>query len=74
LVAVGIAGVGFYRGWFQLSSDNEDHKSSVTFSVDENKVRKDEAKAEEKIKDFGQTVKEKTGNQTGKSEEPKRQP
>jgi len=39
LLLVGIAGLGFYQGWFKLSSDKGDQKSSVTFSVDENKMQ-----------------------------------
>jgi len=27
LLLIGIAGLGFYRAWFDLSSDNMDHKS-----------------------------------------------
>ncbi len=74
LLLVGIAGLGFYQGWFQLSSENGDRKSSVTFSVDENMIQKDEERAKEKINDLGHKVKEKTGSQTGKVEEPDRQP
>jgi predicted negative regulator of RcsB-dependent stress response len=74
LLLVGIAGLGFYQGWFHLSSENGDQKSSVTFSVDENKIQKDEEKAKEKMKDLGQTVKDKTGSRTDKVEEPERRP
>jgi hypothetical protein len=44
LVLVGIAAFGFYRGWFQVSTADADHKSNVTFSVDQDKLRDDEQK------------------------------
>ena len=58
LLLVGIAGLGFYRGWFRLSSDtdNADHKVSTTFTVDQNKIQEDK----EKVTDFGHAAKEKT--------------
>ncbi len=74
VLLVGIAGLGFYQGWFRLSSANGEQKSSVTFSVDEDKIHKDEEKAKEEIKDLGHKVKEKSGSQTSKVEEPERRP
>lgn len=60
LLLVGIAGVGFYRGWFQLSSDtdNADHKVNTTFTVDEDKIREDK----EKLQELGHQANEKTGD------------
>jgi predicted negative regulator of RcsB-dependent stress response len=60
-----VAGLGFYRGWFQLSTDKEDNKSNVTFSVNKDKFQEDENKAKETVQDLGHKVKEKTSNQTG---------
>ncbi len=59
LLIVGIAGLGFYRGWFQLSSDtdNADHTINTTFTVDEDKIREDK----EKVQEFGHQAKEETG-------------
>jgi hypothetical protein len=60
LLLVGIAGVGFYRGWFQLSSDtdNADHKVNTTFTVDEDRIREDK----EKLQELGHQANEKTGD------------
>jgi hypothetical protein len=30
LLVAGVAGLGFYRGWFSLASDRSDAKSNVT--------------------------------------------
>ena len=65
LLLVGIAGLGFYRGWFQVSSDrdNTEHKVNTTFTVDEDKIREDK----EKVQEFGHPAKEKTGEAIDKS-------
>jgi hypothetical protein len=71
---LGIAGLGFYQGWFQLSTNNADHKSNVTFSVDQDKIGTDEEKVKDKVRELGQKMKEKTADQTGKVEEQERVP
>ena len=60
LLLVGIAGLGFYRGWFQISSDrdNTENKVNTTFTVDENKIQEDK----EKVQELGHQAKEKTGD------------
>ena len=62
LLAVGIAGYGFYRGWFQLSTNNTDQKPSATITVDKDKIHADE----QKLKEFGHGATEKPGEQTDK--------
>ena len=59
LVGAVIIGLGFYRGWFHLGSDNAEHKSNVTLSVDKDKIKDDEKKAVEKVQDLGHQVKDK---------------
>ena len=59
LLIVGIAGLGFCRGWFQLSSDtgNAGHSINATITVDEDKIRDDK----EKLQDLGHQEQEETG-------------
>jgi hypothetical protein len=66
LLLVGIAGLGFYRGWFQISSDrdNAENKVNTTFTVDEDKIRADK----EKVKDLGQQANERTGDTVEQNE------
>ncbi len=66
LLLVGIAGLGFYRGWFQISSDrdNTENRVNTTFTVDEDKIREDK----EKVQELGQQAKEKTGDAVKQSE------
>jgi hypothetical protein len=67
LLLVGVAGLGFYQGWFHLSTNNTDQKPSVTLTMDRDKVHADEDKATEKVEGLGRNVKEKTGELTGKA-------
>lgn len=63
LLAVGVVGFGFYRGWFGLSSDTKDDKTNVTLTLDQDKFQADKETAKEKVQGLGQNVKEKTGGQ-----------
>ena len=50
LLLVGIAGLGFYRGWFQLSTTSTDQKPSATVTLDKAKIHEDEQVAKNKCK------------------------
>jgi hypothetical protein len=67
LLVAGVIGLGFYRGWFRLSTGSEGQKTNVTITVDQDKIRQDEEKAKEKVHEAGQRVKERTGAGTEKS-------
>ena len=60
LVAICIVGVGLYRGWFSVSTEKKDEKPTVSFSVDQQKIKEDEEKVKEKLQDLKHEVKEKT--------------
>jgi hypothetical protein len=64
LLLVGIAGLGFYLGWFGLSTGGSDEKPTATVTVDTDKIHADEETAKEKLQDVGQAVKEKTNDLT----------
>ena len=66
VLLAGIASVGFYRGWFGLSTNNTDQKPSATITVDKDKIHADEEMAKEKVEGLGQKAKEKTGDLTEK--------
>ncbi len=57
LLLVGVAGLGFYRGWFHLSTNSTGQKPSATITVDKNKFHADEEKAKEKVQGLGRNVK-----------------
>jgi hypothetical protein len=62
-----IVGLGFYLGWFRLSTDRTDQKTNITISVDPDKIREDEEKAKEKVLEAGRKVKEETGTRASAS-------
>jgi preprotein translocase subunit SecF len=53
LLLVGIVGLGFYQGWFHISTDGTEQKSSTTITVDKDKMRADGEAAKEKVQGFG---------------------
>ncbi len=58
VLAILVVGVGFYRGWFVLSSkgNSASHKVNVNLTVDQDKMKEDGAKLKEKTKKLtGQT-------------------
>jgi len=67
LLAVGIAGVGYYRGWFAFSTSGTGQMPSATITVDKNKFHEDEQKAKDDVQGAGQKAKQEVGNLTGKS-------
>jgi hypothetical protein len=58
LVAM-VAGVGYYLGWFRVSSDRAGPKPNVTITVDEDKIQADKEKAREKVHGLEEKAKEK---------------
>jgi hypothetical protein len=69
LLVAGVVGLGFYQGWFRVSTGGTDGKTNATFEVDQNKIEADKEKAKEKVQELEQKVKEKTGATTGPSKE-----
>jgi hypothetical protein len=59
LIVVIIAGLGFYMGWFHVSSGSDGGNSHVTVSVDKDRIQKDKDKALDTVEDLGQPAKDK---------------
>jgi len=51
--------LGFYLGWFGLSSHNNPSSSDITLSVDKDKMESDKDKAVDKVQDMGNKVADK---------------
>ncbi|MEI8373546.1 MAG: hypothetical protein WCJ35_15245 [Planctomycetota bacterium] len=54
VLLISLAGFGFYRGWFSLTSHNRDaegDKVNVNLSVDKGKVKSDVREAKQKVKE-----------------------
>ena len=69
LLVIGVVGLGYYLGWFQVSTGRTDQKPNVTITIDEDKIRKDKDKALDKLHEAGQSVKEKIETETKKVKE-----
>jgi hypothetical protein len=54
VVVAGVAGLGFYRGWFGLTSTTADGKASSTFTVDTDNFQEDKQDAIGNVQDLGQ--------------------
>ncbi len=67
LLLVVIAAVGFYRGWFQLSTDTANQRSSATITVDKDKIHADEQKAKDEMQGLRQAAKGKAGEAADKA-------
>jgi len=55
LLLICVAGIGFYRGWFSVSThsdESESHKIDVNLSVDTDKVKADAATVKEKASEL----------------------
>jgi hypothetical protein len=56
LLAVGTVGLGFYRGWFQLSTGSTPGTSNATITVDRDKIRADQEKVKRQVQDVTKKV------------------
>ena len=66
------AAVGFYQGWFHLSSSSNsaDDTSAVTLTVDKAKMHEDEKLAQNKVEAVGHEVKDKVAPTTQPARNP----
>jgi hypothetical protein len=56
LLVVGTVGLGFYRGWFQLSMGSTGGKSNATITVDRDKIQADQEKVKKQVQDVTKKV------------------
>lgn len=52
VVVAGVAGLGFYRGWFHLTSDRTSDTSNVTLTVDQGRIQEDKNAMRDKARDM----------------------
>jgi hypothetical protein len=58
LIVAVVAELGFYIGWFHLSSGSDDNNAHLTVSVGKGQVQKDMDKAADKVKTTPQQAEE----------------
>ena len=54
LLVAGVVGLGFYMGWFQVSSGSDGNQDSITLSVNKDTIQDDKDKAVDKLRHMGQ--------------------
>ena len=70
LLAVGTVGVGYYRGWFQVSTGSTAGQSNATITVDRDKIQADQDKLKKQVQDVAKNV----GDRTAKGKDEARAP
>ena len=70
LIVVGVACLGFYRGWFEFSKGDAKQNESITIKMDQEKIQQDKDKAQKKLQEVEQKVKEKAPAKTDKATKP----
>jgi len=50
LLVAGVVGLGFYQGWWHVSTDGAGQTPSVTISADEKKMQEDKKRVEDQAK------------------------
>ncbi len=48
-----LAALGFYRGWFNLSTDGSEHSADVKIGVNRDKIQGDEDKVKNAVHELG---------------------
>jgi hypothetical protein len=64
VVILAVIALGFYQGWFHVTTTDTGNNTKVEFNVDKEKVKEDEQKAKEKAKEITKDVKEKVHEAT----------
>jgi hypothetical protein len=74
LIVAGVVALGFYRGWFHLTSDKAADQSNVTLTVDKDKIQQDKQKAQDKVQGHRAEDKAAPAAVPGAREQTKRSP
>jgi hypothetical protein len=65
LLLIGIGILGYYRDWFEISSDSTDKDATFHLTVDKEKLKEDREKAKQQLQEAGKVLKEKAKEVTG---------
>ena len=58
LFAVVLAGVGYFRGWFELAEQEQRGDTGVNITIHKQKIREDAEAAREKLHDLRESIEE----------------
>jgi hypothetical protein len=65
LLAVGVGALGYYRGWFKVSTADKDKAVPVDVTLDRDKLKQDTERAKAKVEDVTGQAKAKAGEIAG---------
>lgn len=65
-----IVGLGFYQGWWRVTSGTAESKSGISFSVDKNRIAEDAQKVKDKVQGLGHRDADKAPEPTDTVPEP----
>ena len=57
-LVVGVAVVGHFLGWYQVTSQKEGSTLDIHVTINEEKIHEDEVKAEQELERYGKQFKE----------------
>ena len=72
LLLICVAGIGFYRGWFSMSTQNDEpdgHTVDVKLTVDTDKVKADVTTVKEKAEELTEGAKDEASKLGGKAKD-----
>lgn len=52
IFAIILAGVGFFRNWFEVSTEDQAGETNIEVTIDKDKIKQDAAAAAEKARGF----------------------
>jgi hypothetical protein len=70
LLAAVFVVMGFYLDWFSVATVMTEHKTNTTLTVDQDKIREDEEKAKKKLRDLGDSVKDRSREKGKEQDKP----
>ena len=62
LLAAVLIGVGWMRGWFDISTQSADDKTNIEFRIDKEKIKQDAEAAKEKAREIASPSGEDAGS------------
>ena len=61
IVVLLFSAVGFYRGWFSVSKDDQPGETNVEIKIDKDRIKQDTEEATRKVRELGSDVEDRIG-------------
>jgi hypothetical protein len=53
VILIAVVCVGLYLGWFHIGTESTDGKTHIDFSIEKDKIKRDQEKVVDKIRNIG---------------------